>query len=120
MECPVSARAVRRRFRGVWRGPQGAQGTQGPPGISSYLTVFTDATCPPLFTCIREAICPDLRKVLGGGYSDLSGFGLFPPTIQNSWPFDAPVLSRWKFQVRNNEPFVDITFKVWAVCAFIN
>ena len=93
--------------------PPAEPGPPGPPGISAYEIVTEEKSItlnPGDEGVFVTAICPDDKKVLGGGYS--SG-GFF--TFLNSSPVED---DRWQVLVVNRTD-MSFTAPVWvrAICA---
>jgi hypothetical protein len=98
-------------------GPQGPPGPEGPvgtPGVSGYEIVFGDeATIAPGAFEVLNALCPDPKRPLGGGYTAEAGFDVL---------VDAPIVFQavegWRVSVHNGAAGSRHA-SVFAICALV-
>lgn len=95
------------------RGPAGANGTNGAPGVSGYEIVTSDPIpAPNNTTSIGSMNCSAGKTVLGGGVVVSGGTG---QTVNDSYP---PNTTSWHADV-NNVTGAAQTFKVYAICGVV-
>jgi hypothetical protein len=98
-------------------GPQGIEGPEGPagsPGVSGYEIVFGDeATVAPGAFEVLNALCPDSKRPLGGGYTAEAGLLVL---------VDAPIVFQavegWRVSV-HNDAAGSRAASVFAICSSV-
>ncbi len=104
-------------FVGDGSGLTNVVGLPGPPGISGLVraTHFEDVPPyePPDLAHV-DAVCPDGKKVLGGGFA-----GNDPPTVLIVSSFPGSDLEWWRLVVQNMDTRVR-RVQAWAVCANVS
>lgn len=96
------------------QGPQGPEGPAGASGVSGYEVVFGDeATVAPGAFEVLNALCPDPKRPLGGGYTAKAGLIVL---------VDAPIVFQavqgWRVSVFN-EAAGTREASVYAICALV-
>jgi hypothetical protein len=96
------------------QGPKGPEGPAGTPGTSGYEVVFGDeAKVAPGAFEVLNALCPDPKRPLGGGYTAEAGLIVL---------VDAPIVFQagqgWKVSVFN-EAAGTRDASVYAICALV-
>ncbi len=102
-------------------GPMGPQGPAGDPGVAGHEIVQLENPTAPINVAglgllIGTAVCPEGKKVLGGGHENMGNS--FQLTLIASFPSDART---WKVILRNpiTSALSNMQIRVFAVCATV-
>jgi hypothetical protein len=100
-------------------GPPGEQGPAGAPGVSGLVLQSQETTVDGANPKVAKAICPNGKKVLGGGAALTTNTAGAPVVIQDSYPLDDG--SGWFAAASRTGTFTQSwALKTWAVCATVN
>ena len=98
-------------------GPAGPQGVAGPSGpLSGRVTITAQGTAPSNSIGTASATCPAGKKVLGGGFTGLTGNTTH---VSHSSPRPTPTGvsdTAWEVTLHNGDAF-PLVFTVYAICA---
>jgi hypothetical protein len=98
-------------------GPAGPQGVAGPSGpLSGRVLVTAQGTAPSNSIGTASATCPAGKKVLGGGFTGLTGN---TTRVSHSSPKPTPTGvsdTAWEVILYNSDAF-PLVFTVYAICA---